>query len=249
MVMLDPQGDFFPEGEAKVTLEDIPINLQESLNLEWFQKIQGQGSSPGTVIRLPLRTEHHHRQISMKTISCQEVNDHFQSFIRAELDICLLFLTSLRSIEFWVINEGELTPSPIALSNITSVGDASPNHVTQRRQVKTILDPGSSRKKDWLIRWHSVPNSEFQDQFSERIGCDVRSTMEKDKLTAAVALAMQTGVLTENRPASGKLFTFLPLPSDTNYPCNIHAPFALTIDRQGLRNENEEGFVKGSDDQ
>ena len=70
--------------------------------------------------------------------------------------------------------------------------------------------------------------------------------MEAEKLTATVALAMQTGVLPD---APGRLFTYLPLPSGTDYPCNIHAPFALTLDRQTLRNEKEVGLVKGSDDQ
>jgi sacsin len=239
--MLDPQGDFFAEGEAKVMLEDIPVEIQESLNLKWFQ---GQDPSPGTVIRLSLRGEHHRREISTKTISCQEVRDHFQSFIQTEMDICLLFLSSLQSIEFWVIEEGETTPSRVALASITPASTASPNN---KRRVETTLHPDSSNGKDWLIRWHSVPNSESQDQLSAMIGCDAKPTMEKEKLTATVALAIQT--LPEGYNALGKLFTYLPLPSDTNYPCNIHAPFALTVDRQGLRNENEEGFVKGSDDQ
>ena len=72
--------------------------------------------------------------------------------------------------------------------------------------------------------------------------------MEREKLTATVALAIQTDILPGGHSAPGRLFTHLPLPSGTNYPCNIHAPFALTVDRQALRNENEK-FVKGSDDQ
>lgn len=241
MVMLDPQGDFFAEGEAKVMLEDVPVEIQESLNLQWFQ---GQDPSPGTIIRLPLRTEHHRREISTKTISRQEVRDHFQSFIQTEMDICLLFLSSLQSVEFWVFEEGETAPSRVALSSITPVSDVSPNN---KRRVETTLHSDSSNGKDWLIHWHSVPDSESQDQLSARVGCDVKSTMGREKLTAMVALAIQT--IPEGYRASGKLFTYLPLPSDTNYPCNIHAPFALTVDRQGLRNENEEGFVKGSDDE
>jgi hypothetical protein len=247
--MLDPQGDFFDEGEARVSLEDIPIEVRESLNFEWFLEIQGQGSSPGTIIRLPLRTDLHRREISTKTISCQEVEDHFQSFIQAELDICLLFLSSLQSIEFWVIREGNATPSRIVQSIITTPGGTSPDDAALQRRVETILYPDTSHGKDWLIRWYSVPNPESQSQLSARIGCDARSTMEKEKLTATVALAIQTGVILGGLCAPGKLFTYLPLPSDTNYPCNIHAPFALTVDRQALRNENEEGFVKGSDDQ
>lgn len=247
--MLDPQGDFFDEGEARVVLEDIPTEIQESLNLKWFQEIQGQHSSPGTIIRLPLRTNQHRREISTKTISCKEVEDHFQSFVQAEIDICLLFLSSLQSVEFWIIREGEVAPSRIVLSNITMPGDASPSDTALQRRVETTPSPGPGYEKDWLIRWYSVPNSESQPQLSARLECDARSTMEKEKLTATVALAIQTGVFSGGYCTQGKLFTYLPLPSDTNYPCNIHAPFALTVDRQGLRNENEEGFVKGSDDQ
>ena len=249
MAMLDPQGDFFNNGWAKRRLREISNKLRESLNLAWFKRIQGQDSFPGTVIRLPLRSEHHNLKISTKTVSCQEVEDHFRTFIQMEMDICLLFLSSLQSVEFWVIREGETTPSRIALSTITAVVGASPDKTVLSRRVKTTLRSGPSQEKDWLIRWHSVSNSESQGQMSARINRDVVSTMETEKMIATVALAIQTGVPPDGYPAPGRLFTYLPLPSDTNYPCNIHAPFALTIDRQTLRNELEEGLVKGSDDQ
>jgi len=243
--MLDPQGDFFDKGWATSMLEDIPIEIRDSLNLAWFQGIQDQDSFPGTIIRLPLRTKHHRGRIATKTISCQELEDHFQTFVQTEMDICLLFLSSLQSVEFWVIREGESTPSRVALSSITPVG-ASHHNIAVSRRAKTTLYSNPSHEKDWLIRWHSVPDSEAQDQLSARIDQDVKSTMETEKLTATVALAIQPGVFPEG---PGRLFTYLPLPSDTNYPCNIHAPFALTVDRQTLRNEKEEGLIKGSDDQ
>ena len=244
--MLDPQGDFFDKGG--VMLEDIPTEIQDSLNLAWFQKIQNQDSFPETIIRLPLRTKYHRGRISTKTVSCQEIEDHFRTFIKTEMDICLLFLSSLQSVEFWVIKEGESIPSRVALSSITSV-DASRHNISISRQVKTTLYSNPSYEKDWLIRWHYVPDSEAQDQLSAKIGRDVRSPMEEEKLTAVVALAIQPGVFPKGYHAPGRLFTYLPLPSDKNYPCNIHAPFALAADRQTLRNEREEGLMKGSDDQ
>jgi len=247
--MLDPQGDFFNEGWAKLTPEGIPTAIWESSNLAWFQKIQDQDSFPGTIIRLPLRTGHHPLKISAKTVSRQEVEGHFKAFIQSEMDICLLFLSSLQSIEFWVIREGETTPSRIALSGITPATDASPTNIVLSRRVETTLYPGPSQGKDWLIRWHSISNSKSQDQLSTRINCNVRSTMEAEKLAATVALAIPIGVSPGGCWIPGRLFTYLPLPSGTDYPCNIHAPFALTIDRQTLRNEKEEGLVKGSDDQ
>ena len=247
--MLDPQGDFFDEGWAKLKLEEVPAKIRRSLNLAWFQKIGGQDSFPGTVIRLPLRSGHHNLEISAKTVSCQEIEDHFKSFIQMEMDICLLFLSSLQSVEFWMIREGETTPSLVALSAITPGVGASPDGTVLSRRVETTLQSNPSQGKDWIIRWHSVSDSESQDQLLTRIGCDVGSTMEKEKMTAVVALAIQTEVFPDEYSAPGRLFTYLPLPSDTSFPCNIHAPFALTIDRQTLRNELEEGLVKGSDDQ
>ena len=247
--MLDPQGDFFDEGAVRLALEEIPTEVRESLNLGWFQKIQDQDSFPGTIIRLPLRTEHHRLRISTKTVSCQEIEGHFQTFAQTEMDICLLFLSSLLSIEFWVIREGETIPSRIALSNITPAADSSRDDIATSRRVETALYSEPGQGKDWLIRWHSIPNSVSQVQLSTRINCDVGPTMEAEKLTATVALTIQTGASLDGNSAPGRLFTYLPLPSDTNYPCNIHAPFALTIDRQTLRNEKEEGLIRGSDDQ
>jgi hypothetical protein len=249
MVMLDPQGDFFNEGGARVALEEIPAEIRKSLNLAWFQEIEAQDTFPGTIIRLPLRTERHRSKIATKTISCQEIEGHFQTFIEKEMDICLLFLSSLRSVEFWVIREGETIPSRIAMSSIAPTIGASSDGTALSSRVETKLYSNPSHGKDWLIHWHSVPDSESQGQLSTRIDYDAKSTMEAEKLTATVALAIHTGISQDGSCASGRLFTYLPLPSDTNYPCNIHAPFALTIDRQTLRNEKEDGLIKGSDDQ
>ena len=246
--MLDPQGDFFNEGKAEVRLEDVPTEIRDSLNLAWFQGNQGQGAFPGTVIRFPLRSEHHCAKLSSKTISCEEIEGYFKTFAQKEMDICLLFLSSLRSVEFWVVKEGEAVPSRVALSSITPV-DAFHHDIAVSRQVESKLYSNPSQEKDWLIRWHSVPDSEAQDQLSTRIDWRVRSTMEEEKLTATVALAIQVNGFPEGCLAPGRLFTYLPLPSGENYPCNVHAPFALTADRQSLRNEQEEGLAKGSDDQ
>ena len=247
--MLDPQGDFFNEGKARVMLEDVPTEIRDSLNLAWFQGEQVQGAFPGTVIRLPLRNEHHCAKLSSKTISCEEIEDYFQTFAQREMDICLLFLSSMRSVEFWVIREGEDVPSRVALSSITPVVDTSHRDIAVSRRVETKSCSNPSHEQDWLIRWHSVPNTEAQDQLSTRIDWDVRSTMEEEKLTATVALAIQANGFPEGCLAPGRLFTYLPLPTGANYPCNVHAPFALTADRQSLRNEQEEGLAKGSDDQ
>jgi hypothetical protein len=249
MVMLDPQGDFFNEGKKEVKSEDVPTEIRDSLNLAWFQGNRDQGNFPGTVIRLPLRSDRHRAGLSSKTVSYKEIEDHFEMFAQMEMDICLLFLSSLQSVEFWIIREGENVPSRVAFSNITPVVDASNHDIAVSRRVETKSHTNPSDEKIWLVRWYSVPNSEAQDQLSTWIGWDVRSTVEREKLMATVALAIQIDASSEGCLAPGRLFTYLPLPSGANYPCNIHAPFALTADRQSLRNEQEEGLIKGSDDQ
>ncbi|KAA1478276.1 hypothetical protein DENSPDRAFT_741097, partial [Dentipellis sp. KUC8613] len=45
----------------------------------------------------------------------------------------------------------------------------------------------------------------------------------------------------------GLLFTYLPLPLKTGLPAHIHALFALTPDRQHLRNAEEIGLAEGFD--
>ncbi|KAK0502390.1 hypothetical protein EDD18DRAFT_1048553, partial [Armillaria luteobubalina] len=47
---------------------------------------------------------------------------------------------------------------------------------------------------------------------------------------------------------SGRLFTYLPLPIRTGFPCHVHGLFALTQSRQNLTNKTEIGIVRGSDD-
>ncbi|KAI0311764.1 hypothetical protein OF83DRAFT_1068263, partial [Amylostereum chailletii] len=46
---------------------------------------------------------------------------------------------------------------------------------------------------------------------------------------------------------SGRLFTFLPLPISTGYPCSINGTFALTVDRQHLLNPEEQVAERSHD--
>ncbi|PIL32619.1 hypothetical protein GSI_05323 [Ganoderma sinense ZZ0214-1] len=60
--------------------------------------------------------------------------------------------------------------------------------------------------------------------------------VEREKLRSDVALALP---INTSHNIQGRLFTFLPLPLTTNFPCHIHGIFSLTDSRQNLRNPSE----------
>ncbi|KAJ3723890.1 hypothetical protein C8R42DRAFT_577934, partial [Lentinula raphanica] len=67
---------------------------------------------------------------------------------------------------------------------------------------------------------------------------NVGDHLQKDKLLPHVALAFPLS----KQNFQGHLFTLLPLPISTGFPIHIHGVFALTPDRQSLRNPEEMGI-------
>lgn len=171
----------------------------------------------------------------------------FQSFIEEEISIALLFLTSVSSIQIFEIDdEGTRCMAKAELvkrqADSQETGRALTSTYLCDVNVTTGTDPVVS--KSWRIFSSSYERSEAAKLLSVRLGFDVVPALEKQKLFPTVAFAMP---LAPSIRCKGRLYTFLPLPLSTGFPCHVHALFALTPDRQHLRNGEETGLVKGVD--
>lgn len=224
LAILDPQHTFSDSGGAKFDVHSYPNHLA---TFDFFP-------SSGSVIRLPLRLTP--SSISKQVVTPDEIRTLFSDFIREELAISQLFLKHVRRIEVWEISES---------GSRTCLTSASLLQESQGASFIARVDIESQPSRRWRILQSSFPQDDAVSVMSNRLGRDVRSLLEKHKLFPNITIAVPLDRIEEN---FGRLFTYLPLPIRTGFPCHIHGLFALTQSRQNLSNRAEVGVVKGSDD-
>lgn len=199
-----------------------------------------------TVIRLPLRTAAGARQSRIKNevVEPAKIQQLFHNFIKEELHIVLLFLTHVSCIEIYEVDDQEerrLAKAEIIKSDV----DCDTAGIeTYRCQVDVSTLISDSACQSWRISHVAYSDSDAADCLSNRLGYDVGPMLKRQKLLPKVALAMP---ISSTPRHDGRLYTYLPLPLSTGFPCHIHGLFALTPDRQHLRNAEETGVVDGVD--
>ena len=166
-----------------------------------------------------------------------------KDYITEELNISLLFLDNLRTIEIWKIQS----------TNKMCLATWTKSEKTERQSKESSLFIYDSVLSDGHadFSWRIVQTQNAADDARSRLakqvgGETVNHVFERHKLSPGVRIAHP---LFTDGNISGRLFTFLPLPSKTDFSVHIHALFALTSSRQGLRNRNETGTVAGSDNE
>ncbi|KAM6499224.1 hypothetical protein JOM56_004732 [Amanita muscaria] len=212
-------------------------------DFDFFSSMFNPNSFIGTAIRLPLRSTQ--SELSQRVVLAAELQKMIADYISEELNVSLLFLDKLKTIEIWETSNG----AKMHLATWTRSGttpsrqDPSVPLVT----YNTVLSDGNA-EYSWRIVQTQNSEGEATSRLSHLAGNGpnglVNFIVQKHKLRSDVRIAYP---LTSQKGVSGRLFTFLPLPSKTAFPIHIHALFALTSSRQSLRNANETGIVKGSD--
>jgi hypothetical protein len=103
--ILDPQHNFSPAGGVKINLSENTSTYQGHLTTfdsllpnDWEGK-----EFTGSVIRLPLRNRE--SDISNKVVESHEISQLLHDFIKDEMNIALLFLENVKTIELYEINE------------------------------------------------------------------------------------------------------------------------------------------------
>lgn len=177
----------------------------------------------------------------------------FRDFIQEEINIVLLFLTSILSIEIWEIDDrgrkclvkAEAVKSDV---DIDVTGISSANTATHKCSVQVKAEGFETVTQTWRVFHASYPDSDAAAHLSNRVGFDAALILQTQKLLPKVAIAIPISpTVRDSAKGMGRLYTYLPLPLSTGFPCHIHALFALTPDRQHLRNGEETGLVEGVD--
>ncbi len=234
------------------TFKDISDHLS-AFNLDLLHPEYSPGCHlEASIIRLPLRQDGSLSDISQRVLTCDEIGQLLTDFVSQEIQISLLFLSHISVIEVREISEegircigqvGIDRPSP----TVTAQDDGA-QIVTSTLSVHFGPSPAETQVQQWQTLRVAPPTERVVSRLTERLGYDAVPFMEKEKLSATVALALPIP-LQPGPESSGRLFTFLPLPLPTGFPLHIHALFALTQARQNLWNGSEQGMLKRTRDQ
>lgn len=202
----------------------------------WFMD-QQVSSFDGTVIRCPLRRVQ--SQISKNIVLPESLAQLFKEFIANEAKIALLFLQNIASIAIYDIDSEGVSTCLLQLSISRSVPTSIGDHSTTIIATVTV-DGGETGT------WRLLLSKHGQDDAVKALSTkDSEEFLKENKLLPHVGFAAPM----DGKKCTGRLFTFLPLPLPTGFPVHIHAYFALTQSRQNLRNSQETGLMKGTDDQ
>lgn len=253
VAIFDPHHAFTHSGGATFDFIEEPDTYVDQLaGFEFFLPPEARTEpSPSTIIRLPLRTVAGaaSSRIKKEPVGVDKMRQLFQDFIDDELAICMLFLTSVFSIELWEVDEHGrktcLANAELTESDLTKDDIADSVRTTYRCNVRVTQSDGVESSQDWRILQASYSDTGAADLLSARLGYDATPTLSSQKLRPEVAVAMPFPIFPNQ--AHGRLYTYLPLPLSTGFPCHIHGLFALTPDRQHLRNGEETGVVEGAD--
>ncbi|PCH34677.1 hypothetical protein WOLCODRAFT_165735 [Wolfiporia cocos MD-104 SS10] len=263
LVIFDPHRRILSAGGRKWGISDVG---QDTLRA--FQN-DVTAAPNGTTIRLPLRKDGSSSLISTKVPQLEEIRGLLKQFVEEELPIVMLFLSHVSSVEFaeidelggtrtlgkgWIETKENIPVGPSSISGIESAGA----HLLARVVTTQLYGEDgairSTTSQEWRILHASFGQSLCVDVLQRRlqtIGRDeVYAIVDSEKLCpesgtpVAIAFAMSPSAPSRDL---GRLFTYLPLPLRTGFPCHIHTLFALTDSRDRLRNNSEHVLERSRD--
>jgi len=193
----------------------------------------------GTVFRLPLRTQAQANRSRIKTTPTTviEMRQLLVTFSQVELAEVALFLKHVNVIEI-----RRATDAGVELLGRVSVTDRpDADKFTRVVKVENLTECRTSTQ-EWLFYRLNTSRQVASALLTARLGYDVADFMTVDKLLANVELALPLN-RDDLPPSFGRIFTLLPLPIRTGLPVHLNAVFALTPDRQSLKNIEEVGLA------
>ena len=254
LVVFDPHGDNLPSGVRGTKTNFVSHGLAESdpalarafaIESEFFS-CSLQASFPGTLFRLPLRSEGAEAarpsKISSLTHTVDSIEDLLSAFASSASDM-LLFLKHVTTIFIAVLDSDDGPATTLLSVSIDNMSDElgrlrsavvgpDPTPVTFRLDFATTVHPDLSSlwpgvDVDALAR----PRPFFVVSGGPRAG-----DTEGERLGAIVEYPPRGGIAFPladvDRPC--RAYTFLPLPITLNLPFAVNAAFALSANRRSL---------------
>jgi hypothetical protein len=238
LMILDPHNEFkaFPGG-ISIDIINEGHNYEDQL-APFIPIIQDPYKFyQGTIFRLPLRTKDQaiRSRIKNDATAASEIKHLLEDFGQNELEEAILFLKNISTIEIRHISPSGQA-SLIGRATIDQRNSSSTALFT--RQVNYEAPVGKLRSRAWRFSTSQTNRSTTAQIMSKLLGYNIGDELIKEKLVANVELAIPLG----GPSIQGRLFTLLPLPIKTRFPLHFNATFALTPDRQSLKNVEEAGL-------
>jgi len=194
---------------------------------------------PGTVFRLPLRTDAQAARSRIKDTAtyADEILELLRLFCRDELEEVVLFLKHVANIEVrHISDEGVET----LLGKVVMQRPQESISGTYSCRITVTGENGVQSTRNWCFYHLSIDKAEAKTILESRLQYDIGDKLTIEKLNPVVDLALPM----DGTSIKSKLYTLLPLPITTEFPVHINAVFALTPDRQSLKNSLEVGVQK-----
>ena len=237
-MILDPHNEFkaFPGG---ISIDIIDEGPQYQDQLAPFIPITKDPYKfyQGTIFRLPLRTKDQaiRSRIKNEATAPSEIKRLLEGFGQNELEEAILFLKNISTI---VIRHISSSGQEYFIGRATIDQRNTNSNAVFTRQVHCEAPAGNSRSRIWRFSTYLTDKFTAAQIMSKRLGYNIGDELNKEKLVANVELAMPLG----GPSIQGRLFTLLPLPIKTGFPLHFNTVFALTPDRQSLKNVEEAGL-------
>lgn len=237
-MILDPHNEFeaFPGGISIDIIDEGPDYQDQlapfiSITKDPYKFYQG------TIFRLPLRTKDQaiRSRIKNEATSPSEIRQLLEGFGHNELEEAILFLKNISTIEIRHISS---SGQEYFIGRATIDPRNTSSSALFTRRVICETSAGNSRTRIWRFSTCLTDKSTAAQIMSKRLDYDIGDELNKEKLVANIELAMPLS----GPSIQGRLFTLLPLPIKTGFPLHFNAVFALTPDRQSLKNVEEAGL-------
>ncbi|KAK7495374.1 hypothetical protein BaRGS_00013313 [Batillaria attramentaria] len=250
MVVLDPNCQHLPV-EGGVRLEEIDQNSYSDTFQGFLRDCQPEYmSKPGTLFRFPLRTEEMAKTSQIKDLPVTEsqLTEMMDSFVE-EMERCLLFLNSVRSIGIYTVSEeGTLKRECQVAKQLDE-----PSHKELRRfqcyleeaaaklregaqptdieEFESVLFMSIKNSRDCAEEWLTVNRIGFASMARrEQMQTNFRGENFKCLPSGGVAVQLSESSAGGQAPPPTKdclAFCVLPLPVCTGLPMHINGHFAL----------------------
>jgi len=231
----------------KIDFVNPPGGIDMADQLEAFKLVTGplDKEFPGTVIRIPFRTQEQANasEISSVTVTADNILTFFEKF-QADVAESLLFMRNIERVTFSIDGKqlGETTILQVekirearsavksAIIGMNSHSGAVPYQISQKYKHNDcdIELIGAYLVQHTIFDMHAqVPN-------------ELKSWAVETKALPWIALAARLDEGCESPSYNGRIFVTLPLPVPLDYTrVNIHGAFALQRDRRHLWTDND----------
>lgn len=237
-MILDPHSEFeaFPGGISIDIIDEGP-DYQDQLAPFIPITKDPHKFYQGTVFRLPLRTKNQatRSRIKNEATTPSEIKQLLEGFGQNELEEAILFLKNISTIEIRRISS---SGQEYFIGGATIDRRDTSSNALFTRKVNCETSAGNFYSRTWRFSTCLTDKFTAVQIMSKRLDYSIGDELNKEKLVANVELAIPL----DGPSIQGRLFTLLPLPIKTGFPLHFNAVFAMTPDRQSLKNVEEAGL-------